>query len=117
MPEPFPLHLSLHRPHAICGPCFRQVSKSGEDEVLKIEKFVAYDPAKHHRPADFNPDLENLDDQDLPPLVNRRGRYVQWLDGGRAKARDVPFALDVDGTSVDLNYGVILGKELEDGRK
>jgi hypothetical protein len=90
---------------------------TGPTQIMEIENVVAYDASKHYRPADFNADLEGLDDPDLEPLHNPRQRYMQWLQEGRPSASDVTFALDVRGTSFDLNYGVVLGVEIEDGRK
>jgi hypothetical protein len=94
-----------------------QVSKEGSNEALIINTVTHYDPALHHRPADFDAALEGLDDPNLLPVVNPAGRYAQWLKDGRGKASDVPFALDPTGTSFDLEYGIILGIEHPSGSR
>jgi len=94
-----------------------QVSKRGETKVLTIDTFIAYDAALHHRPADFYDGLENLDDLDLAPTGDRHGRYAQWLHRARPAAGSVPFTLDVRGSSIDLEFGIILGVEQPDGQK
>lgn len=98
-----------------------QIIKVGDEEELIITSFVGYDANLHVRPADFEPGLENVDDPDLEPLSHEPGsraeRYAQWLDQVRPPADAVPFTLSTSGMSFDVNYGVILGVEYEDGRK
>ena len=94
-----------------------QISKHSEHEVLVIDDFNAYDGSKHRRPADFNASLESLEDPDLEPIVNARERYVQWSTRGRPPAAAVPFELSSTSTSFDLDYGIILGAEFDDGTK
>ena len=86
--------------------------------MLIIEACTGYNASKHRRPADFCSSLEDLVDPDLEPAVNPFGRYVQWQQGNRAAAGDVPFSLDgVNDSSCDLRYGLMSGFEQPDGRK
>ena len=82
-----------------------------------IDGCLHYDPSKHRRPADLNAELEGLDDPDIEPVANANGRYTQWLLSNRAAADRIPFALDLKHLSIDVEYGVIVGEELDDGRK
>ena len=94
-----------------------QVSKEGSDERLVINTVTRYDPARHRQPADFDEDLAAFGDPYLLGDDNPAGCYMQWLHDGRRAASEIPFSLDADGTSFDLQYGVILGVEFPDGSK
>ena len=94
-----------------------QISSVGGEEQLVINACTHYDASQHRRPADLNADLESLTAAELEPVVNPAGRYAHWLSSDRPAAGATPFALDADGTSFDLDWGLFLSVELQDGRK
>ena len=69
-----------------------QVASFGDD-VLVIDDVAGYHADLHTRPADFAYALENLDDPDLEPIANPRGRYVQWHRATRVRADAIPFKM------------------------